>query len=236
MRLLAKVKRGFTLIELMIVVAIIGILAAIAIPNFIKFQARAKTSEAKANLKGVFTAQKALYQDHDSYGCFFVGGTKACEGFGFSPERGNRYSLTLAAAAFQARGAEGTPSPAPNTGFDAIAGDLFKFPVEFAVGGKVSATGSNTTADSAVNGVALVADVPTQVLPAAFPGISVGPNGAWSAVALGNIDNDTTGIDGWYISNLGGTIAAGHCVNRLEDLQVSGGVPGRIYNDVDCDD
>src|SRR6476661_2572888 len=60
-------RRGFTLIELMIVVAIIGILAAIAIPNFIRFQARAKQSEAKANLKAVFTAQRAYYQEKDRY-------------------------------------------------------------------------------------------------------------------------------------------------------------------------
>ncbi|WP_414645174.1 type IV pilin protein, partial [Candidatus Deferrimicrobium sp.] len=51
-----KGKKGFTLIELMIVVAIIGILAAIAIPNFLRFQAKSKQSEAKTNLGGIFTA------------------------------------------------------------------------------------------------------------------------------------------------------------------------------------
>ena len=77
-------RRGFTLIELMIVVAIIGILAAIAIPNFIRFQARSKQSEAKSNLKSLFTAERSFYQEKDRYSVFI-------NEIGFSPERGTRY-------------------------------------------------------------------------------------------------------------------------------------------------
>jgi type IV pilus assembly protein PilA len=63
-------RKGFTLIELMIVVAIIGILAAIAIPNFLKFQAKSKQSEAKTNLKGIYTAETGYFGENNSYGTF----------------------------------------------------------------------------------------------------------------------------------------------------------------------
>jgi type IV pilus assembly protein PilA len=64
---LKKLTKGFTLIELMIVVAIIGILASIAIPNFLKFQCKAKQSEAKGALKAVYTTQLAYNGEFGSF-------------------------------------------------------------------------------------------------------------------------------------------------------------------------
>ena len=70
-------KKGFTLIELMIVVAIIGILAAIAIPNFLKYQAKSKQSEAKMNLGSMGTSAESYHAENDSYKPASEAGTNA---------------------------------------------------------------------------------------------------------------------------------------------------------------
>ena len=66
-KMLKKARKGFTLIELMIVVAIIGVLAAIAIPNFVRYQLRSKTSEARTNMGGIRTAQTSFQSTEDNY-------------------------------------------------------------------------------------------------------------------------------------------------------------------------
>lgn len=66
----AKVRQtGFTLIELMIVIAIIGILAAIAIPQFVSYRHKGYNAEAKAELKGFYTSCQAYFSDNPPSDC-----------------------------------------------------------------------------------------------------------------------------------------------------------------------
>ncbi len=125
-------QKGFTLIELMIVVAIIGILAAIAIPNFLRYQAKSRQTEAKTNLGGIFVAEVSYYGEQARYSDF------SDIGFALAGSS-NRYSyrtmktslsgtsvvaggVQIIAAGIGATAAEGTPAAASSAnGFTATA-------------------------------------------------------------------------------------------------------------------
>ncbi len=110
-----KRQAGFSLVELMIVVAIMAILAAIAIPSFLRFSMRAKTAEATSNLAAIRTAQESYRAEEDKYlvcaenpGIMVGPGAStprawtagtAFETIGFEPDGNVRYSYRVDAGA-----------------------------------------------------------------------------------------------------------------------------------------
>ncbi len=61
-------KRGFTLVELLIVVAIIGVLSTIGVPTFKRMIQKSKKSEARVNLGGIYTAETGFFAEYSTYG------------------------------------------------------------------------------------------------------------------------------------------------------------------------
>ena len=84
MQRVRSAQSGFSLVELMVVVAIIGILAAIAVPNFQKFTAKSKQSEAKANLSALYASERAFQSEWQVYDTSF-------QAVGYAPVGNLRY-------------------------------------------------------------------------------------------------------------------------------------------------
>ena len=95
-------QKGFTLIELMIVVVIIGILAALAIPRFMEATVKAKESEAKTILKQIFTLERVTRQELGNYSADLAA-------IGFEAPTNSRFVFAIDAAGPDAFTASATP-------------------------------------------------------------------------------------------------------------------------------
>lgn len=202
---------GFTLVELMIVVAIVGILAAIAIPNFIKYQAKSKQAEAKQSLKAYFMSQRDYFGENDAY-------SDDLGALGFAPERGNRYAYKIAITPAVWLSRSTIVSTALSI-YDGIEVDCYKF------GGTCIAQPTRPT------GVAthIIAYDPGTSGPAST-GFVAGSGGAFTMEAVATIDNDQEN-DVWLVSSGTVQVTGGMCAEGVN------GVPGvsvAIYDDSVC--
>src|SRR5437879_2097574 len=134
--MMRKIMKGFTMLELMVCIAIIAILSSMSIPSFMKLQARAKQAEAMTNLRSLYSMQKAYLQEFSVY-------STNVSNVGFSPERGNRYRYYLSTAGSLE---DRSDTQATNTlGAVGIDVDTFRFGAQATVG----VTQGNTSCSTA---------------------------------------------------------------------------------------
>lgn len=172
MRVSLRNNKGFSLVELMVVVAIIGILAAIAIPNFQRFTAKAKQSEAKSALSSLYTAERAFQAEWQTYaGSFNV--------VGYKPTGTMRYEHGFAID---------------------FGGTVATLPANYSAAGPFTVTDQNTKNYCAIPAnQCAVSQVP--IAPGALVGTLMTMN-TFTAGARADLTGGTAVIDNWNMNEL----------------------------------
>lgn len=180
-----KSQSGFSLVELMVVVAIIGVLASIAVPAINKYLAKARQSEAKTNLSSLYTSEKSFYAEYTAYDTRF-------DAIGYSPEGKLRYNVGFNANHFMAGTAQGYSGGGTNTYFHAVGycgtnGNFLR--------GCTILNGAGGAAPTAAN-LAGTSATATAFVAAAFSVIHTGaPNGdRWTIDSNKDLRNPLNGI------------------------------------------
>jgi type IV pilus assembly protein PilA len=201
-------KRGFSLLELMIILGVIGILATIALPNFIEYQARARMSEAKANLRGWYTAESSIFQEKGGY-------SELLSETGFTPIRGNRYQYMFSkTCTYEVRA---TATATSTDSDNCITVDQLTFP-------GMALTPAPNLQPFTYSGVS------------ADPGNPAGLGGTCPlcsirAVAAGNVDFDPA-VDTWVMSTKDGVMNSAGC--GVFETAAPAGIPFQTFNDAVC--
>jgi prepilin-type N-terminal cleavage/methylation domain-containing protein len=208
--MICRSRRGFTVIELIIVVTIIGICASLAIPMYTQYQAHTRQAEAKAELRSWYNAESSVFAERGGY-------FEALSESGFSPGRGNRYQYMFATTCtYEIRaGMTATTSTVDSC----VTVDQFSFP-----GSPLTPAGIDGT--FAYYG------------PQSDPGSPAGlggtcPTCAIRGMAAGNIDHEAVGIDTWVISTKDGLVTTPVCGSS--ETAAPAGMPFNTFNDANCD-